>query len=283
MLGRGRVGAVWRKVYHLLGEEDLPFDFRGRSIFVLWPGDGLWYEAHIERRLKRDRSVKIVYMGTEEEEDADLNELVSAKQLAVVELRPPGVAMGERDVSDGGLELATTAGSGGEDAISESGSENGCGKGSPGASDPTVQVGKRSRGGELDVLDPNAPEPRKAKKAKQDGPGIMDVPRTLTMDGSLETLPPGMIKDGWDLDDQVQEVAAMEHFTRNLLASIVGRQSATQRSEEGRTLSGTMLMGRRYRDDVWQLPVVDGFLSYIYLFTGEDQVFTSGISKISDS
>lgn len=109
-MAQGRDGAGWRKVYHVLAEEDLALDLRCRQAFVLRPADGLWYEARLERLAGRQCAVRIAYVGTREEEKMDLQELVGARQVAVVDVRPPGLAVGDGDVPDDCLALATTRG-----------------------------------------------------------------------------------------------------------------------------------------------------------------------------
>ena len=239
VLAQGREGAGWRKVYHLLGDEDLSLDLRGRPVFVLWPADGLWYEARVERVPKKERAVRIVYVGTEEEEDADLGELVRAKQLAVVELRPPGVGMGDRDVPDGQLALASRTTPGGDGGIAEAGSEGGDGEVGQVVCALDGQTGKRGRAAELDAMNPDDPTSREAKKARQDGMGGLGMLGPMGVGGGIEMCQAGMVKEDINMDDQVQEAAAMEDFSRNLLASIVGRQPGAEGTAGGMAFTRT--------------------------------------------
>ena len=65
-------------VFQLLQKRDIIHrTFVGRDVFVLWPDNGLWYKAVIQKCNPTHMTGTIYYDDTEEQEDdADLDELI---------------------------------------------------------------------------------------------------------------------------------------------------------------------------------------------------------------
>lgn len=74
-----------RSVYRLLRKADIRPDLVGRSVHILWPDNGRWYEAVVRKLLVRSRKARLYYPETEEVEDIDLKELIVEKSVAVGE------------------------------------------------------------------------------------------------------------------------------------------------------------------------------------------------------
>lgn len=72
-----------RKIYRLLRKADIKSDLIGRSVHILWPDNGRWYEALVKKLLVRSRKARLYYPETEEVEDIDLKELIVEKSVAV--------------------------------------------------------------------------------------------------------------------------------------------------------------------------------------------------------
>lgn len=77
-------------VFKLLQKSDIiQKTFVGRDVFVLWPDNGLWYKAAIQKCNPTQMTGTIYYDDTEEQEDdADLDELIRERSLAYRVKRP---------------------------------------------------------------------------------------------------------------------------------------------------------------------------------------------------
>mmetsp|Transcript_12607 Transcript_12607/g.31824 ORF Transcript_12607/g.31824 Transcript_12607/m.31824 type:complete len:898 (-) Transcript_12607:834-3527(-) len=78
-----------------LAPKDVCGGLANSTVFLFWPGDSLWYEATIEKIRVKDRAATVHYTVTDEVEEVDLNELMKAKEISVVESRRPPLRLGK--------------------------------------------------------------------------------------------------------------------------------------------------------------------------------------------
>jgi hypothetical protein len=74
-----------KHVYRLLRKADVSLDLVDREVFVLWPDDGTWYRGRIEECTPKIGKAEIFYQETDEQEEADLTELIKDGQIAFSE------------------------------------------------------------------------------------------------------------------------------------------------------------------------------------------------------
>ncbi|MEW5298895.1 MAG: hypothetical protein WDW36_001968 [Sanguina aurantia] len=89
----GRVRPPMRKVYRLLKRKDISKSLHSRKVHLFWPEDGGWYEAVVQEIRVKLSQAYVHYPGNDDYEEIDLAQLISDKQIAVVEERPPSVRL----------------------------------------------------------------------------------------------------------------------------------------------------------------------------------------------
>ncbi|GAB4816000.1 hypothetical protein N2152v2_003046 [Parachlorella kessleri] len=75
-------------VYRLLKRSDVKKALVGEEVFVLWPDNCTWYRAEVEDLSVKNMTADLFYAETEEQETANLAELIQEGQIAFQEERP---------------------------------------------------------------------------------------------------------------------------------------------------------------------------------------------------
>ncbi|KAK9828602.1 hypothetical protein WJX72_000989 [[Myrmecia] bisecta] len=75
-------------VYRLLNRKDVNKDLYVTAIHLLWPDNGVWYEAEVKKLRIKDLKADVEYTETDEKEEVDLAQLILDRQIAFREERP---------------------------------------------------------------------------------------------------------------------------------------------------------------------------------------------------
>lgn len=85
-------------VFRLLGTDDIRKDLVGRHVYTLWPDNGIWYKGKVKKCNPAEMTALLYYQGTDEKEEADLEELIMEKQIAFSEERPVDHVCGAHEI-----------------------------------------------------------------------------------------------------------------------------------------------------------------------------------------
>ncbi|KAA6422526.1 MAG: hypothetical protein FRX49_07387, partial [Trebouxia sp. A1-2] len=76
-------------VYRLLRKKEVNKDLVHQEVYVLWPDNGIWYNAEVVKLRVKDMKAVLEYPKEEESEEVDLTDLMNDGHIALMEPRVP--------------------------------------------------------------------------------------------------------------------------------------------------------------------------------------------------
>ncbi|WPT11542.1 PHD finger protein 3 [Picochlorum sp. SENEW3] len=91
-------GSGKKFVFRLLDKDDIRKELVGRHVYTLWPDNGIWYKGKVKKCNPAEMTALLFYQGTDEKEEADLEELIGEKQIAFSEERAGDYVCGPNEI-----------------------------------------------------------------------------------------------------------------------------------------------------------------------------------------